>query len=126
MHFIKEIIGIISIIVFIVFIEIITDNITNNSLSILNNNIDTIEKQENKEKRKDEIEKLYSNWENEESKLSCYMEHNELEEISKCVNALVFESKEGTKENIDDELNKMRFKMKHIKNKQKIKFKNIF
>lgn len=126
MHFVKEIIGIISILVFIILIEIITNTVTNNSVKIIEDKIKIVSEQEDYEKIKDSIYDLSKSWEKEEVKLTCYMEHDELEEISKCVNALVFESKDGTKKNIDEELDKMKFKMNHIKDKQKVKIKNIF
>ena len=81
MHFIKETIGIILIIVFVISIEIITEKITNNSLRVISQEITNIE-ENGEEKIEESVNKLSETWKNEEAKLSCYMEHDELEEIS--------------------------------------------
>lgn len=124
MRFVKETIGIILIIVFVISIEIITENITNNSLKIMSQEIEKVENEE--DKLEEATSKLSETWKKEEAKLSCYMEHDELEEISKLINSLEFSSKNDDMEKIDENINEIKFKMEHIKNKQKIKIKNIF
>lgn len=54
------------------------------------------------------------------------MEHNELEEITKLVNSLVFSIENDKKENINETIDEIKFKMEHIENKQKVKIENIF
>lgn len=125
MRFIKETIGIILIIVFVISIEIITEKITNNSLRVISQEITNIE-ENGEEKIEENVNKLSEAWKNEESKLSCYMEHDELEEISKLINSLEFSSKKNDTEKIEENINEIKFKMEHIKNKQKVKIKNIF
>ena len=125
MHFIKETIGIILIIVFVISIEIITEKITNNSLRVISQKITNIE-ENGEEKIEESVNKLSETWKNEEAKLSCYMEHDELEEISKLINSLKFSSKKNDTEKIEENIDEIKFKMEHIKNKQKVKIKNIF
>lgn len=125
MRFIKEIIGIILIIVFVISIEIITEKITNNSLRVISQEITNIE-ENGEEKIEESVNKLSETWKNEEAKLSCYMEHDELEEISKLINSLKFSSKKNDTEKIEENIDEIKFKMEHIKNKQKVKIKNIF
>lgn len=125
MRFIKETIGIILIIVFVISIEIITEKITNNSLRVISQEITNIE-ENGEEKIEENVNKLSEAWKNEESKLSCYMEHDELEEISKLINSLKFSSKKNDTEKIEENIDEIKFKMEHIKNKQKVKIKNIF
>lgn len=125
MHFIKETIGIILIIVFVISIEIITEKITNNSLRVISQEITNIE-ENGEEKIEESVNKLSETWKNEEAKLSCYMEHDELEEISKLINSLKFSSKKNDTEKIEENIDEIKFKMEHIKNKQKVKIKNIF
>ena len=125
MRFIKETIGIILIIVFVISIEIITEKITNNSLRVISQEITNIE-ENGEEKIEENVNKLSEAWKNEESKLSCYMEHDELEEISKLITSLKFSSKKNDTEKIEENINEIKFKMEHIKNKQKVKIKNIF
>ncbi len=123
MRFIKEIMGIILIIVFVISIEIITERVTNNSLKIMSKEIENVEKED---ELQENVKKLAETWKREESKLSCYMEHDELEEISKLINSLEFSSKNDDIEKVDENIDEIKFKMEHIKNKQKIKIKNIF
>lgn len=125
MRFIKETIGIILIIVFVISIEIITEKITNNSLRVISQEITNIE-ENGEEKIEKSVNKLSETWKNEEAKLSCYMEHDELEEISKLINSLKFSSKKNDTEKIEENIDEIKFKMEHIKNKQKVKIKNIF
>lgn len=125
MRFIKETIGIILIIVFVISIEIITEKITNNSLRVISQEITNIE-ENGEEKIEESVNKLSETWKNEEAKLSCYMEHDELEEISKLINSLKFSSKKNDTEKIEENIDEIKFKMEHIKNKQKVKIKNIF
>lgn len=124
MRFIKETIGIVLIIVFVICIEIITGKITNNSLQNISKEIEKVETEE--VETQNAVSSLSEVWKVEESKLSCYMEHDELEEISKLINSLEFYSKNNDMESIDEEINEIKFKLEHIKNKQKVKIKNIF
>lgn len=126
MQFIKETIGIILIILFVIIIEIITMKVTNNSLNRVNDELGLIESESNENELKSKINNFSNSWKNEEKKLSCFMEHNELEEITKEVNSLVFAIENGKKETIKEKLDNIKFKMEHIKNKQKIKIENIF
>lgn len=124
MRFVKETIGIILIIVFVISIEIITQKITDNSIKIMNQEIKNVEKEDDKVVVA--VSKLSEAWKKEEAKLSCYMEHDELEEISKLINSLEFSSENDDKEKIDKDIHEIKFKMEHIKNKQNIKIQNIF
>lgn len=126
MRFVKETIGLILILVFVILIEIITSKVTENALNLLSSKIEVIENQESRENLKIAINDLSETWKNELSKLSYYMEHDELKDISKSMNLLVFSSENNDKDTIEEELNEIKFKMEHIKNKQKIKFENIF
>lgn len=124
MQFVRETIGVILIIVFVISIEIITQKITNTSIKIMNQEIEKVEKEE--EKIEVAVSKLSETWKNEEAKLSCYMEHDELEEISKLINSLEIFSNNDDKEKMNQNIHEIKFKMEHIKNKQNIKIQNIF
>lgn len=124
MRFVRETIGIILILVFVISIEIITEKTTNNSLKIMSQEIVKVENGE--DEIKSTINKLSESWKNEESKLSCYMEHDELEEISKLINSLVFSSQNDDMDKVYENINEIKFKLDHIKNKQKVKIKNVF
>lgn len=126
MRFIKETIGLILIIIFIITIEIITTKFTNNSLGLINSEIETIQKIDDKKDLKERIEKLFKIWEEEAKKLSCYIEHDELEEISNNIKSLVYDSKNNDEEAMEKNLNQIKFKMEKIKNNQKLNIENIF
>lgn len=126
MRFVKEFIGLALIIVFVITIEIITVKITKNSLKNIDDKISQIQKWESDEQLEESIKNLSNTWDEEEKRLSCYMEHNELEEISKLVNSLEFQIENNKKDNINQTVDEIKFKMEHIENKQKIKLENIF
>lgn len=126
MRFIKETVGLILIIVFVITIEIITVKVTDSSLKNIDSKISTIEKQEDDEGLKTSIDELSKSWKHEEKDLSCYMEHDELEEITKLINSLEFSIENNKKENINEKIDEIKFKMEHIKNKQKVRIENIF
>lgn len=126
MQFVKETIGIILIILFVVVIEIMTVNITNDSLNNVNNELGVIEREHNNDELKNKIYNFSNIWKNEEKKLSCFMEHNELEEITKEVNSLVYAIENNKIDSIKERLDNIKFKMEHIKRKQRIRIENIF
>lgn len=126
MRFMKEGIGILLIIIFVISIEIITGKITNNSLKSLEGEISAIEERKNDDHLKELVDNLSETWDICEKKLSYYMEHDELEEISKIVTSMVFSVNNDENKEIWKEIDEMKFKVEHIKDKQKIKFENIF
>ena len=78
------------------------------------------------ENNESEIKELSEIWKNEESKLAFYMEHNELEQISsKMTNAKISIENDNLNEAILF-LDEIKFRIEHIKNKQKMELKNIF
>lgn len=126
MRFIKELIILILIVVFIFSIDIITKNITKKNLSQITNKLNAVEENLNTKENKNIMNELLNTWKNVESKLAFFMEHNELEQISsKMTNAKL--SLEN--ENIGDTklyLDEIKYRIEHIKNKQKLELKNIF
>lgn len=126
MRFLREIIILILILVFVIATQNITRNITEKSLKKLEDKIADVEKSVYSENKENKIEELSNIWKNEESKLAYYMEHNELEEIS---SKMTNSKKSIENEKIDEAieyLDEIKFRIEHIKNKQKLEFKNIF
>lgn len=126
MRFLKEYTILFIIIVFVILIEIITDNITHKAINNISQNIDELESVLETEEAKDSINKLCLSWKNEGKKLSYYMEHNELEKISILVDNVKSDIESENTEEINKELNEMKFLLEHVKNKQKLELKNIF
>ncbi len=124
MRFVKETVGIVLIIVFIITIEFITTKVTNNSLSLINSEIETIENTE--DNLKEDVYKLSNDWEKERKELSCYIEHSELDKISESINLLVYYSQSNDQKAIEKNLTQIKFKMEEIKHKQKLNIENIF
>lgn len=126
MRFVKEFIGLALIIVFVITIEIITVKTTKDSLKNIDGKISQVQKWESDEQLETSIKELSNSWKIEEKKMSCYIEHNELEEITKLINSLEFQIEDNKKDNINQTIDEIKFKMEHIENKQKIKLENIF
>lgn len=126
MRFIRELIMLILIIVFVVIIDNITQNITEKSLSKISIKISQVEENLYSENNKNKMNELSESWKDIEAKLAFYMEHNELEQISsKMTNAKISIEKNDTDEAIFY-LDEIKFRVEHIKNKQKLELKNIF
>ena len=126
MRFIRELIILILIIVFVIVIDNITQNITEKSLKNISLKINEVENNLYQENNESEIKELSEIWKNEESKLAFYMENNELEQISsKMTNAKISIENDDLNEAILF-LDEIKFRIEHIKNKQKMEFKNIF
>ena len=126
MRFIRELIILILIIVFVIVIDNITQNITEKSLKNISLKINEVENNLYQENNESEIKEITKIKKNEESKLAFYMEHNELEQISsKMTNAKISIENDDLNEAILF-LDEIKFRIEHIKNKQKMEFKNIF
>ena len=109
MRFLKEYTILFIIIVFVILIEIITDNITHKAINNISKNIDELESVLETEEAKDSINELCLSWKNEGKKLSYYMEHNELEKISILVDNVKSDIESENTEEINKELNEMKF-----------------
>lgn len=126
MRFIREFIILVLIIVFVIVIENITQIVTEKSLSAVSGKIVEVEENLYNENGKNKIKELSQTWKNKESNLAFYMEHNELEQISsKMTNAKINIENDNIDEAIEY-LDEIKFRIEHIKNKQKLELKNIF
>ncbi len=126
MRFLKEYVIIFLIIVFVILIEIITNSITNKSISDLRNNIQKLEETLGTEESNKKIEELCSSWKQEQDKLSFYMEHDELEKVGVLVDNVKSDIKNENTEDVNQELDEIKFLLEHVKDKQKLQLKNIF
>lgn len=126
MRFFKEYVILFFIILFVILIEIITDNITHKSISDIDDKIKEVESALDTEEAENKIEKLCSSWKKEEKKLAFYMEHDELEKVGVLVNNIKANIETESMEEINEEVNEIKFLLEHVKNKQKIELKNIF
>ena len=127
MRFFREYLILALIIVFVTLTELITLHVTNICLENINYDIRELELAINENNDVyDKMQKLLDEWRTVENKLSFYMEHNELEKISSDV--INLESNIRTNDNVDsiEKLNEVEYRLIHVKNKQRLKLKNIF
>lgn len=126
MKFLKEYITLFLIILFVISIDFMTSNITKNSLEEINKKIAEVEENLNTDYQVEKIRELSELWKNKESKLAYYMEHNELEEISSKVTDAKSNIENNRVEEAIEQIDEIKFRVEHIKNKQKFELKNIF
>jgi uncharacterized Zn finger protein len=126
MRFIKE--GIIMglIILFVVIIEIITVNVTQNSLKEIDEKIAELEEVIDDNSKYEKVNELSELWKNKEIKLEFYMEHNELEAISSKMSTIKSNIYNNNMVDAIEQINEVKFRVEHIRNKQKLKLENIF
>lgn len=131
----KEIIIIISIILGITVLHIVSQNYTNNffdefseELGKLEDKI--IEKSGNEDYNKDEIEKnideLHEKWQSKYNLFACIIEHDELEKIRVQIVSIGANIKVNNYGKSVDEIEKCRFFLKHIEEKDSLKIVNVF
>jgi uncharacterized Zn finger protein len=126
MRFIKE--GIIMglIILFVATIEIITVNVTQNSLKEIDEKIAELEEVIDGDNKYEKVDELSQLWKNKEIKLEIYMEHNELETISSKMSTIKSNIYNNNMVDAIEQINEVKFRIEHIRNKQKLKLENIF
>lgn len=126
MRFLKEIIIISMIILFVLSMEFITVKITKDSLEEMNEKISELEDNLETEKVKNKAQELSDLWKKKEKKLEYYMEHDELEQISVKVCEIKANIEKDITDNIIEEIGEVKFRIEHIKNKQRLALENIF
>lgn len=125
MRFLKEIIIISMIILFVLSMEFITVKITKDSLEEMNEKISELEDNLETEKVKNKAQELSDLWK-KRKKLEYYMEHDELEQISVKVCEIKANIEKDITDNIIEEIGEVKFRIEHIKNKQRLALENIF
>ncbi len=126
MRFLKEYVIIFLVIVFVVSIEIITDSITDKTINDINISIKEVEDALETDEAMDKINDLCFSWKRESDKLSFYMEHDELEKVGVLVDNVKSDIKNENTEDVNQELDEIKFLLDHVKDKQKLQLKSIF
>ena len=114
MRFLKEYVIIFLVIVFVASIEIITDSITDKTISDINISIKEVEDAFETDEAMDKINDLF------------YMEHDELEKVGVLVDNVKSDIKNENTEDVNQELDEIKFLLDHVKDKQKLQLKSIF
>ena len=121
----NEIILIIIITIFIIFIEFITEKYTKNTVDLILADSESVFDELYSNNVSESINKLKSDWMDKENKLSCYIEHDELEKVTSCL--VLLEENANNKEYNQALANGREFIywLKHFKQKDELILKNI-
>ncbi len=127
----KEMIICIVIVMAIIFGDTATQKYTEESVNELSTNLvslrDKITQEEiENEVVKEEIEKIYKQWEEKHDKLAYYIEHDELEKVETAFVAMKSYVESEQYEESKSELDKSIFILKHIEDKYDFTLQNVF
>lgn len=129
MRFLKEYVIIAVILIIIIVIEIMTNKTLNNSIDWINDRITSIEnkiKEKNEQEAEKEFDNLKHEWKEKDDKLSIFIEHNELEKISKNITIIDANFKTNDTDKCLENIAELRFILDHIREKNQLKLKNLF
>lgn len=132
----KEFILVAIIFSLIIFLEILTNNISEKYIELLLfktemilNDIEVLEKQNDIELLKKinfKIDDLKKEWMEKENILALYIEHDELEKVTKNLIALEENVKNSEYSQALEDLREFEFSINHFNEKDKVILKNIF
>ena len=125
----KELIICTVIIIIIVTLDIFLQNYTKNSTTEIEEILSEIkESVENKDttKQNDKLNLLEQTWEDKHNKLAYYIEHDELEKVDSSIVKVRYFLENGDIASAIAELETGKFVLKHIEDKYKFNFQNIF
>lgn len=125
----KELIICTVIIIIIVTLDIFLQNYTKNSTTEIEEILSEIkESVENKDttKQNDKLNLLDQTWEDKHNKLAYYIEHDELEKVDSSIVKVRHFLENGDIPSAIAELETGKFVLKHIEDKYKFNFQNIF
>lgn len=129
MKFLKEYVIIIVILVIVFLIEYVTSKQLGEATAWMRDGITSIENKMN-ENNESEAEKefyeLEEKWRSECEKLSLFVEHNELEKVSKEVALINSNFKTNKKSETLEKISELKFMLEHIEEKNQLKLKNVF
>lgn len=125
----QKILLILGILSFIIVLDIclckITDNLVNDTLNQLESLTENLKK-EDFENSKIKSEQIKENWFEYEDKLSFFIEHDELEKISLKIAIISENSLNQAYEIALEDVVETTYLLEHVKDKLKLKLKNVF
>ena len=126
----KETIICIVIVLAIIFGDKTTQNYTTESVSTLSSGLMALREgiaQNNKEKEKikNDMESIYQQWEQRHDKLAYFIEHDELEKVTRSLVVLEENSKNEEYETSLENIAEFKFWLYHFEEKEKMKLKNF-
>lgn len=125
----KEVVISLIVIIIVLVLNICTEKYTEESVSLITNNLETLKQTMEEEKSKEiseQIDGILEEWDRRYKLLAYYIEHDELEKVKTELVSLKanIEGKEY-KQGMPD-LNRCIFILDHIKDKSTLQIKNIF
>lgn len=118
-------------VIVIILGNIITENYTKGSVDESTNQLAELKEDINKEeveqqKALEKINKIHEKWDEKYNILAFYLEHNELEKIETELTGLRASIETEEYEQAVNELDKAVYLLKHVEEKNKLSWKNIF
>ena len=126
MRFLKEILIIIFIVLFVFGAEFITVKITKNAISEILEGIGKLEGNLDSSDTLIEMEKLENKWKEKENVLSYFTEKKKKKKVSDDIVIIKSNIENSEYENASEKIAEVKFRMEHIKNKQRLCWNNIF
>ena len=125
----KEFIIIIVVILLIIGLDIITNNYTKESVDIISKELNILKEDildENKEQVQIKMKEVKKVWEERYKKLAFYIEHDELEKVKTELTGLEADLSVEEYAHCINELDKIKFILKHIEEKEKFTLQSLF
>ena len=123
----KEIVISIVIIIFIVIGDILLQKYTENSCDLIEDKLSTIKDNlEDKEKSLSQIDVVNEEWNKRFNILTCFLEHDELEKIKTQLVVIKSGVQVNDTEYAYEEIDKAIYILNHLKDKQSLKWDNLF
>lgn len=126
----KEIFIICIIIVFITVLHIVTQKYTENFFDDISSNLDKIQEsilsQNNTNELGKDIDELQKKWVSKFNLFACFIEHDELEKVQTALISIDANYKVKEYNKCIDEIEKCKFILEHIENKDSLKIVNVF
>lgn len=126
----KKCIIIIIVVIFgVSFLNIITDKITSESVNSVISDLQELKENlelENNEEIKIKMKNVEDNWLRKKNKLEYFIEHDELEKVSSEIYIIKGNIEQEKYEDDISEIENAKFILKHLEDKYKFMFKNLF
>ena len=132
MRFLKEIVVLVLIIIFLIISDVYVSGYTQKTIEKMDKKMDELielvlnSEDYSKEEILDKIEKFEDEWKNIEERLAYFAEHNELEKVSVAIVMMKANTAMDMQEDAYEKMKEIKFKIEHIKQKQKFALNNLF
>lgn len=128
MRIFEQITIVIIIVILVIVLDIVTSKITINCIEDMDYKIDNISNliDENIDEANKKAKNIVKDWEKHEKKMNYYLEHDEIEKVTKQVVLLKSQIEVNDINYAKQNIAELKFLLEHIEEKPKIKINNIF